>query len=140
MSRPEPSELDIEKGRRTEDDAYELLKRYQREGKLDWFSKPDWVYWKAGNLYQVEIKQQEMFTAPPFDGHGLPEYQAQRYELVRERYGIRTLLIVWDETTCWWQWIDELLAGRKHTTPRSRRIIFPLESFTQKDEWSRGAA
>jgi len=88
--------------------------------------KSSWQIW--------EVKHQEMFEAPPFNGHGLPEWQLNaRLEFQRET-GIRAVLLVVDSVSniVYWQYMDELAKSpRFQTKGKSPRIVFPLESYRQ---------
>ena len=117
-------------GRHGQEMAKEMLIRLPF---MDRFCQLDWlVRNKAGGWWSVEVKYQEHFTAPSFDGHGLPRWQVgTRMQLWKDR-GIRALLWIFDygTQTIYAQWLDILEAGRFFDTrgPKPRRI-YQLESF-----------
>lgn len=81
--------------------------------------------------YSLEIKKQEMFTAPPFDGHGLPPWQVDFRLKMHKELGIIPVLFVVDKTTgiVYYQNIDKLNEGEKFITKTGKRIIYPLINF-----------
>jgi hypothetical protein len=88
------------------------------------FIKGNWQIW--------EIKHQECFKKPPFDGHGLPKWQIDARLKFQEDTGIRALLFIVDKMTSviYWQYMDELIKGKSYqTSGNNPRIIFPLESY-----------
>lgn len=87
-------------------------------------TKHGWQIW--------EIKHQDYFEKPPFDGHGLPKWQIDSRLEFQEHTGIRALLWIVDKKTniIYWQYMDQLINGISHqTNGSSPRIIFPLESY-----------
>jgi len=79
-----------------------------------------------------EIKTQEKFTAPPFDGHGLPQWQIDRRIEFYKDTNIKPFLIVYDlEEKC--LYIESLLKLIKmdsfKTKGKKPRTIFKLSSF-----------
>jgi len=130
------------RGRHIEDRLLARLKEAQTNGTVYQFLLPDSVVInRDGQLFFVEAKAQSRFEAPPFDGHGLPVAQANRYAFIFAAYKIRTQLIVWDDETCWWQWMDVLEAGRHFETAgtiKTPRRIYPISSFIRADEWREG--
>ena len=88
------------------------------------FVKGKWQIW--------EIKHQERFEKPPFDGHGLPKWQIDARLKFQDDTGIRALLFIVDKKTgiIYWQYMDELIKGKAYqTNGKSPRIIFPIESY-----------
>lgn len=85
----------------------------------------------AGKYYLWEVKHQARFKAPPFDGHGLPMWQAQARLKFYNDTGIRPILYVLDKETneVFVQFIDVLFAGQRFSTRNNKRVIFPIESF-----------
>jgi len=135
---PTPSEH--ERGRKIEDGLLRYLSDLRDNGDINTFGQSDAFYLRHGKFYLVEAKAQSLYLAPPFDGHGLRVDQAIRYRLVWEAAKIRTLLIVWDDTTCWMQWIDVLESGQWHDTPGSKtgpRRVYPLSSFDEYPQLAR---
>lgn len=107
--------------------ARELLKRWGcKVFQVDWM-----VLHPAGHYLLVEVKEQERFLAPPFDGHGLPPWQIETRLAFQYMTGVRAMLMVREPSgRAFWQWLD-VLAGGKHydTNGASPRRIFPLEMF-----------
>ena len=117
-------------GQHGQEMAKDMLKRLPH---MDKFCQLDWlVRNKSGQWWLVEVKYQAHFTAPPFDGHGLPRWQVgARMQLWKEK-GIRPLLWIFDygSRTIYAQWLDILEAGRSHDTwGKKPRRVYPLESF-----------
>lgn len=58
----------------------------------------------------VEVKHKERFKAPPYDGHGLNAYQADKRLKFQKDTGIRTLFLVigMDDDVVYVQWLDTL--------------------------------
>ncbi|MCA1781890.1 MAG: hypothetical protein LC679_06860 [Intrasporangiaceae bacterium] len=139
---PNPRPKADVRGRHIEDRLRVRLRDAKNTGRLHQYMQPDAVVsGRDGQLFFVEAKGQSAFKAPPFDGHGLPRDQALRYMFIFELYGIRTQLIVWDDNTCWWQWIDALEQGQHFDTSgtiKTVRRIYPLSSFVRADAWHDG--
>jgi len=79
-----------------------------------------------------EIKTQEMFTAPPFNGHGLPQWQIDRRMEFYKSTGVEPYLIVYDiNNEC--LFLESLVKLTKtenfKTKGKSPRTIFKLSSF-----------
>jgi hypothetical protein len=90
----------------------------------------------------LEIKCQERFLAPPFDGHGLPIWQFNARLKFEKHTGIQAWLYIIEPS----EWIEshggdliiyrqsfnelKLLPDKhKFLTKRTKRIIFPINSF-----------
>ena len=85
-------------------------------------------------LFLIEVKGQEMFTAPPFDGHGLPVYQASNYMAVYWRYGLRTQLRIYDPAGYLYTgWLDVLERFDTEGKVKTPRRIYPIPAF-RRDE------
>ena len=88
---------------------------------------------KINNKWMIaEIKYQEQYNAPPFDGHGLPRWQVDARLGFQNDTGIRAILFVVDKITnvIYWHYLDTLMEGEYHQTHGSKpRIIFPLTSY-----------
>lgn len=137
-----PSPAEHARGRHIENGLVRYLGRLMRGGVIATFGQPDAIFLRDNQLYFVEAKSQSVYvgrslqypTGAPFDGHGLPVDQADRYQLIYETTGIRTLLMVWDDTTFWMQYIDALESGQRYDTTGTRtgrRRIYPLDSFEE---------
>ena len=83
----------IEEGRRGEEWGRDWLKR--RGCKL---FGPDWIVKENGGPpFIAEVKYQETYEAPLFDGHGLPVHQVEARMEFYEETGVPTLLLVNDK-------------------------------------------
>lgn len=95
------------------------------------FTQLDMIANIDGTWYSIEAKHQEMFKAPPFDGHGLPTWQVNTRIRLFNDLGIVPLFFVLDKNTkqlmC--NSLISLEAGRKFTTGRKSRVIYPIENF-----------
>ena len=113
-----------------------------REGEKiirDWLVKYKIHFMQADILAKLkggwsifEIKHQEMFVKPPFDGHGLPKWQIEARLKFQQETNIRALLFIIDKDTevIYWQYMDELIKGKSYQTKGNKpRVIFPLESY-----------
>lgn len=107
------------------------IRKHLKHKKLDFF-QADLIIRDGEKWYLGEVKHQEMFEAPPFDGHGLPQWQiAARLEFQRAT-GVRAVLFVVDKKTkvIYWQYLDMLSHGKRfQTTGKKPRVIFPLDNF-----------
>ena len=83
-----------------------------------------------------EIKTQEKFLAPPFDGHGLPKWQIdKRMEFFKDT-GIEPFLIVNDlKDKCIYIQSLENLLSKEHfqTNGLKPRVIFKIDNFKKID-------
>jgi len=88
---------------------------------------------KIDNQWNViEVKRQEVFTPPPFLGHGLPEWQIKARLKFQAETDIYAILYIVDKITgvIYFQYMDLLLKGKQFQTKgMNPRIIFPLENF-----------
>jgi hypothetical protein len=92
----------------------------------------DWLGERNGEWVKFEIKAQEPFVPPPFEGHGLPRWQVTSSMKLLKDKQIRTYLIIKDLKSNKWigQFIDELEKGIIHDTfGSSPRRIYPIEKF-----------
>ena len=79
-----------------------------------------------------EVKTQEKFTAPPFDGHGLPKWQIDRRMEFYKDTGVEPFLIVHDikEKCLFIESFVNLLAKENFQTKGLKpRVIFKITSF-----------
>lgn len=93
------------------------------------------VMFKYNNKWCLgEIKTQEKYLSPPFNGHGLPNWQIKRRIEFEEDTGIKSYLIIYDleEKCIYMQLMSKLMQGKYHQTNGNKpRIIFPIESFNK---------
>jgi hypothetical protein len=107
----------------------------------DWFIKKkipfmqvDIMFKHDGKWCLGEVKSQEKFKAPPFDGHGLPEWQINRRLDFQKDTNVKAYLIVYDlnDKCLYIESIDNLLKGEHFKTKGTKpRVIFHINSFTQ---------
>lgn len=79
-----------------------------------------------------EIKTQEKFLAPPFDGHGLPKWQIDRRMEFYKDTGIEPYLIVNDinDKCLYIESLKNLLKAEQFQTKGNKpRVIFKLSNF-----------
>lgn len=96
------------------------------------FFQPDAIAHKYGIYYVFETKHQERYTAPPFDGHGLPLWQVTARLKFQEATKVIAVFLVFDKETneVFYQRLDELEKGEKYDTKGSKpRRIYPLSSY-----------
>ena len=80
----------------------------------------------------IEVKRQDVFTPPPFFGHGLPKWQIDARLKFQDETGIYAILYIVDKTinVIYFQYMDLLLKGKQfQTNGLNPRIIFPIENF-----------
>lgn len=109
----------------------QMLFNFLRKKGMKFF-QPDAIGFDEGNYYCFEAKHQEMFVAPPFDGHGLPRWQVKARMAFERRTNIKTILVVFDKNTneIFYQSLAKLESGEHHDTfGKKPRRIYPLTSF-----------
>ena len=86
-----------------------------------------------GKVYLYEVKHQERFEAPPFDGHGLPPWQAEFRLRIAKKTGMIPVFVVVEIPTgrIFYQLLTTLDAGEKFVTKTGKRVIYPLTSFKE---------
>lgn len=87
--------------------------------------------------YSFEIKNQEKFMAPPFDGHGLPPHQVNFRLKLSEYLGITPIFIVVDDPTeiIYYQSIEKLERNcNRFDSKTGDRVIYPLTDFKILDK------
>lgn len=99
------------------------------------FMQIDAIYEKNNIWYSVEIKTQEMFESPPFDGHGLPRWQIDaRIKLYKDK-NIIPLFVVYDlKAGIRYHQSLLLLESKKdyyQTKGKNPRVIYKLSHFKQ---------
>src|SRR3990167_3719377 len=92
----------------------------------------DAVSFEKGRWILSEIKHQERFSPPPFEGHGLPLRQVKTRLLFQENTKLRIRLVIKEKNSenIFWQWLDVLESGEYFDTKgdRSRRV-YPIKNF-----------
>ena len=102
----------------------------------EWFSvdgifQADWIVEKNGAYYVVEVKHKEMFSPPPFAGHGLDIRQVKARMKFYKDKDIRCLFLVIDlDGTVYWQWLDVLEKTSYFDTKNGVRI-YNIEHFAK---------
>jgi len=111
-------------------DGEKVLRDYLVSIKAN-FGQVDIISKINNKWYLFEVKHQEKFKAPPFDGHGLPPWQVNFRIKIFEELGIVPILFVVDKDTnvCYYQSIVKLDKGKKFITKTGKRIIYPLTNF-----------
>lgn len=128
---PEMEEL----GRRGEDRRRRELHHLLTTGEVKFYCRPEWIVaTTSGLLYFDEVKTQSRFEKPPYDGHGLPVLQVERYIALHDMTGFPTLLTIYDadEPVMFRQWVHVLQDGDHFDTAgtrRSPRRVYPLTSY-----------
>lgn len=96
------------------------------------FMQVDIMFKHKGIWCLGEIKTQEVYVAPPYNGHGLPKWQVDRRIEFFNDTGIKPYLIVYDlkEKCLYMESLIKLLKGEHFkTNGKKQRIIFKLENF-----------
>tara|TARA_R110002012_G_scaffold242890_1_gene417377 strand:- start:852 stop:1262 length:411 start_codon:yes stop_codon:yes gene_type:complete len=73
----------------------EMIREYLMRQKIP-FMQVDIMYKENDQWYCGEIKTQEIFKAPPFDGHGLPQWQINRRIQFYNDTGVIPMFFVYD--------------------------------------------
>ncbi len=84
----------------------------------------------------IEVKNQEKFEAPPYDGHGLPSWQVEARLEFYKATNIEPFLFVIEKNTnhLYWQSFIKLEEGEHFDTSGAKpRRVYPLTSFNQRD-------
>ena len=99
--------------------------------KVDGIFQADWLVNKNGKYYVVEVKHKDMFTPPPFYGHGLNIRQVKSRMMFYRDTGIRCLFLVIDtDGKIFWQWLDVLEQGERFDTKKGVRV-YPIDGFVR---------
>lgn len=108
-------------------EAREFLDRFGWQlQQIDWLGKRD------GEWVKFEIKCQEPFEPPPFEGHGLPRWQVNSSNELLKDKNIRTYMIVKDLKSKKWlgQFLDVLEKGEFFDTHGDKpRRIYTINNF-----------
>lgn len=123
-----------------EDNYDQCLIGFDGENKVrDWFKQKYIPFMQVDIMFKYkdkwclgEIKTQEKFKSPPFDGHGLPKWQIKRRIEFYQDTGIEPFLIVYDlNEKC--LYIESLLILTTkeffNTNGKKPRTIFNIENF-----------
>jgi hypothetical protein len=96
------------------------------------FMQVDLMFYYKNQWCIAEVKTQEKFLAPPFDGHGLPPYQLDRRMQLYKDTGIIPYLIIncLTDDCVYIETLENLLKGEYFETKgNKKRIIFNIDSF-----------
>lgn len=107
-----------------------LLKRFRDKG-IEVF-QPDAISLENGKYVLNEMKHQELFKKPPFDGHGLPRWQIKARMNFYIATKIRCRLVIMEKPSdkIYWQWLDLLEKGEFFDTNGAKpRRIYNITSF-----------
>jgi hypothetical protein len=118
----------LEEGFNGEFELREYLKTLKT---CDGFGQLDVIAKIKDKWYLFEVKHQEMFKAPPFDGHGLPPWQIKFRVKINKELGIIPILFVVDKQTkiMYYNSIIKLEEGERFKTKTGKRIIYPIKNF-----------
>ena len=108
-----------------------IVRTKLEEAKIK-YSQIDVLFEFKNQFYIGEIKTQERYLAPPFDGHGLPPNQAKLRMDFYNKTGIIPLLIILDldDLNIYQAPLPDLMETNYYITKgKKRRIIFNLEYF-----------
>lgn len=108
----------------------DLLRSYLKTKKVK-FMQVDLIVDTGKKIYIIEVKTQEKYKAPPYDGHGLPEYQIKSRINIAEKTGMIPYLYIYDlhDKFFYLQDMRILMEGEKFYTKTGSRVIFPLSNF-----------
>ena len=73
----------------------EIIRKYLMNEKIP-FMQVDIMFKENDKWYCGEIKTQEIFKSPPFDGHGLPQWQINRRIQFYNDTGVIPIFFVYD--------------------------------------------
>ena len=73
----------------------EIIRKYFINEKIP-FMQVDIMFKENDKWYCGEIKTQEIFKSPPFDGHGLPQWQINRRIQFYNDTGVIPIFFVYD--------------------------------------------
>jgi hypothetical protein len=116
----------------------EIMGRLWLKSKGFHVFQPDWISERERLYFTVEVKYQEIFLAPPFDGHGLPLWEVEARLAFQADTSVRAVLLVLDKITRYWYWqyLDVLEAGQHYdTNGKSPRRIYPVANFFKEEPW-----
>lgn len=126
--------MDVEKDLKKIKEGFkgeDVVRKYLINKNDCYFGQLDMIANIRGKWYSIEVKHQEMFESPPFDGHGLPVWQVKTRLNLYNDTGVIPLFFVLDKQTkiLMYNTLMNLENGRKFTTGRKSRVIYPIENF-----------
>lgn len=118
---------------KTEDKIMKWLKNVGYE-----VQSPDWIITKNNKSDIVEVKEKDtqFKRANIFNGrpaHGLDLKQIKLRDLLRQQYGLRTILVIVDnvDKKVYAQYIDVLEQGEHHDTGQQAIRVYPIDNFKE---------
>lgn len=126
--------MDVDKNIDFIKDGFEgesVVRRYLINKPNCSFAQLDMIAKIKGKWYSIEVKHQEAFKRPPFDGHGLPVWQVRKRIELYNDVGIIPLFFVLDKKTKFLMYnsLLKLEQGEKFITGKKKRVIYPIENF-----------
>lgn len=112
-------------------EAEQWLLKFFRDKEMKCF-QPDAISLEDGEYVLNEIKHQEFYKYPPFDGHGLPLWQIEARINFYLKTKIRCRLVIIEKVSdiIYSQWLDLLEKGEFFDTKGIKpRRIYPTTSF-----------
>lgn len=112
-------------------DGEEIVRNWFIKQKIP-FMQIDIMFKYQNKWCLGEIKSQEKFKAPPFDGHGLPEWQIKKRIEFQNDTKVIAYLIIYDlEDKCLYiESLDNLLKGDFFKTKGLKpRVVFNINTF-----------
>lgn len=109
----------------------QLLFQWLRNKNIKFFQLDAISFYKS-KYYGYEVKHQERFLPPPFEGHGLPIWQVKARLKFQQETGIRILLVIFEKNTTnvFYQFLDVLENGEFiDTHGKHPRRIYDLKLF-----------
>lgn len=112
--------------------ALEAIKKiFKSDGPV---MQVDWIFPFKDKYYLVEVKHQEMYLAPPFNGHGLPKWQVNSRLEFYEGTGIRPILVVIEKPCLgiYYQYLDILNSSETNyfdTKGSKPRRVYKIDKF-----------
>lgn len=112
-------------------DGEEIVRNWFIKQKIP-FMQIDIMFKYQNKWCLGEIKSQEKFKSPPFDGHGLPEWQIKKRIEFQNDTKVIAYLIIYDlEDKCLYiESLDKLLKGDYFKTKGLKpRVVFNINTF-----------
>ena len=130
--------MDVEKDIEKIKDGFvgeRIVRNYLINQENCFFGQLDMIANINNEWYSIEVKHQEMFESPPFDGHGLPVWQVKTRIKLYKDTGVIPLFFVLDKNTkvLMYNSLLNLEKGRKFQTGKKSRVIYPIENFIKID-------
>jgi len=111
------------------------LFEFLRSKNVDFF-QADAIGFNKDKYEIYEVKHQERFRPPPFEGHGLPPNQIKKRLEFQRKTGMRCVLVIFDKETqeIFYNYLDNLEKGELiDTHGKKPRRIYKLSCFIKND-------